>query len=187
MSGRPRDPELEKRLLAAAWKLLVEQGYEALTLSRVATEAKAHRSDVYRRWTSKSQLVSDTLAEHLPPIAASDTGVLRSDLAAFADDLAVAWSSPWVDGLVGWLADLRQDADAEQAFRAMSTQRSRTVREAIERAVQRGEIREVPDLTLVGDLLEGPLMYRRMFSGQDITPAFLEAVVHSTHRHLTER
>jgi len=187
MSGRPRDLELEKRLLAATWALLVERGYESLTMSEVASAAKAHRSDVYRRWSSKSQLVSDTLAEHLPPIMANDTGSLRSDLSAIVDDLALAWSSPWINGLVGWLADLRPDAEAEQASQAMLTRRSRPAREALNRAVERREISEIADLSTVANLLEGPLMHRRMFTGQDLTPDFLEAVVQAAHRYLTER
>ena len=54
MSGRPRDPGLEQRLLSAAWTLLTENGYDALNLTKVAAQAGAHRSDVYRRWPNKA-------------------------------------------------------------------------------------------------------------------------------------
>jgi AcrR family transcriptional regulator len=74
VTGRPRDPELEQRLLAAAWQLVTSEGYDALTLTKVATEAKAHRTDVYRRWGSKALLVADAMAAHLPPVPAVDTG-----------------------------------------------------------------------------------------------------------------
>jgi hypothetical protein len=36
MPGRPRDRELERRLLAAAWGRLTEDSYAALTLIQVA-------------------------------------------------------------------------------------------------------------------------------------------------------
>src|SRR5690242_4609425 len=113
MPGRPRDPELEKRLLAAAWALLTTSGYDALTLTKVAAEAKAHRTDVYRRWSTKAQLVTDVLAVHLPPISQFDTGSLLGDIRAYLEDLAASWRAPWIDGLVGLLADLRHDPDAE--------------------------------------------------------------------------
>lgn len=185
MSGRPRDPDLEKRLLSAAWSLLTRQGYDALKLTQVAAEANAHRTDVYRRWSSKARLVTDALAEHLPPVSEVDTGSLRSDLRAFVDDLAASWSSSWIDGLVGLLADLRTDSEADTAFREMGERRGQPLRNAIARAEQRGEIGEVPDLFLVGDLLEGPLMHRRMFGRRPLTPDYLEAVARSAHGLLT--
>ena len=88
MPGRPRDPELERRLLAAAWDLLTEDSYAALTLAQVAVRAGAHRSDVYRRWPTKTRLVADTLAAHLPPVSEADTGSLLSDIRVYVDDLA---------------------------------------------------------------------------------------------------
>jgi AcrR family transcriptional regulator len=185
MAGRPRDRALEGRLLAAAWTLLTSRGYDALTLTRVAAEAGAHRTDVYRRWPSKARLVTDALSEHLPPVSELDTGSLLGDIRAYLDDLAVSWSSLWIDGLVGLLADLRHDVDAELAFRTMGERRGQPMKTAIERAVARGELNEVPDLSLVGDLLEGPLMHRRMIGRQSLTPAYLDAAARSAHHLLT--
>ena len=166
------------------WSLLKSEGYDALKLTRVAAKAKAHRTDVYRRWPSKATLVTDALAAHLPPVSEFDTGSLHADIRAYLNDLAVSWSSPWIDGLVGLLADLRRDTDAEVAFYKMGERRGQPMRNAIIRAVERGEIGEVPDLSLVGDLLEGPLMHRRMIGRQTLTPDYLEAVALSAHRVL---
>lgn len=181
MPGRPRNPELEKRLSAAAWSLLQSQGYDALKLSEVAARADAHRTDVYRRWSSKAQLVVDVLAEHLPPVSDPDTGYLRSDLRAIVEDFAASWSSSWIDGLMGLVADLHRDPDAELAFRKMAEGRGEPLRNAIARAVRRGELGGPPDLSLVGDLVEGPLMHRRMLGRQPLTAEYLDAVVAAAH------
>jgi AcrR family transcriptional regulator len=185
LSGRPRDPELEKRLLGAAWALLTSDGYDALTLTKVAARAGAHRTDVYRRWSSKVGLVVDVLAEHLPPVHPGDTGSLRTDIRAFIDDLAASWSSPWIDGLVGAIADLRHDADAELAFRVLGERRGQVLRDGLARAVERGEIAQLPDFGVVGDLTEGPLMHRRMIGRQPLTEDFLESVAAVAHHVLT--
>jgi AcrR family transcriptional regulator len=185
VAGRPRDPELERRLLSAAWSLLTTSGYDALTLTRVAAEAEAHRTDVYRRWATKAQLVTDALAAHLPGVSDTDTGSLRGDIRSYVEDLAVSWSSSWVDGLVGLLADLRHDPAAELAFRQLAERRGRSMREGLERAVARGEIDDVPDLGLAGDLLEGPLMHRRMIGRQPLTPDYLDLVADTAHRVLS--
>jgi AcrR family transcriptional regulator len=185
VAGRPRDPELEKRLLDAAWSLLRGLGYDALTLTKVASQAQAHRTDVYRRWSSKAQLVVDVLAEHLPPVSDPDTGTLRSDLRVIVDDFAESWSSPWIDGLMGLTADLHRDPDAELAFRTMAEGRGEPLRNAINRAKQRGEIGQLPDLSLVADLIEGPLMHRRMLGRQPLTPDYLDAITALAHQLLT--
>ncbi|MFI7680235.1 TetR/AcrR family transcriptional regulator C-terminal ligand-binding domain-containing protein [Actinophytocola sp. NPDC049390] len=185
MSGRPRDPELEQRLLSAAWLLLTSEGYDAFTLARIATDANAHRSDVYRRWQTKAQAVTAALAKHLPPIPEVDTGSLYLDLRAIVDGLATAWSAPWMDGLVGLLADLRRDPEAEAAFQAMAGRRRGVVAAVIERAVHRGEIPEPVNPYLPGDLLEGPLMHRQMLTRRPITSEDLDLIAQSAHWLLT--
>jgi AcrR family transcriptional regulator len=185
MAGRPRDLDLDKRLLAAAWSLLQGEGYAALTLTKVAARAGAHRTDVYRRWSSKAQLVVDVLDEHLPPVADVDTGSLGADLRTIVADFAESWSSPWVDGLVGLTADLQHDPDAELAFRAMAERRGTPLRNAVMRATERGEIDAPADPSLVSDLIEGPLMHRRMIGREPLTPDYLDAVALAGLRLLT--
>lgn len=187
MAGRPRDPQLDSRLLAAGWDLLTLHGYDDLTHTKVAAHAQAHRTDVYRRWPTKAQLVVDVLAAHLPPVSACDTGTLLGDLRAYLHDLAASWSSPWMDGVVGALADLRQDPDAELAFMALGLRRGQAMRDALDRAVQRGELEALPSLELLGDLLEGPLMHRRMIARQPLTEDYLDAVAQVACTALTSR
>lgn len=185
MSGRPRDPELEQRLLAAAWSILTEESYAALTLAQVAVRAGAHRSDVYRRWPNKIRLVADAVTAHVPPVSEADTGSLLSDFRAYVDDLARSWSAPWMDSLVGWLSDLADDAEAEAAFRAMGLRRGSSLRSSLERAVERGEIPPEPDGELISAFLEGPLMHMRMVRRHPPTGDFLDAVASAAHRIAT--
>lgn len=185
MAGRPRDLGLDKRLLAAAWSLLQRNGYDALTLTQVASEALAHRSDVYRRWPSKARLVVDVLEEHLPPVVDVDTGRLESDLRAILADFAASWSSPWIDGLVGLAADVQRDPDAELAFRHLTERRGAPLSHCVARAVERGEISDTADRLLLGDLVEGPLMHRRLVGRRPLTPDYLDAVASAAYRLLT--
>lgn len=185
MAGRPRDTDLDRRLLDAAWALLTADGYDALTLTNVASRAGAHRTDVYRRWSSKAHLVVDALETNLPPISDVDTGALRSDIRAVVESFAASWSSPWIDGLMGLAADVQRDPDAELAFRQMAERRGASAAGCITRAVERGEIAELPDLMLLGDLIEGPLMHRRMVGRQPLTPEYLDSVAAVAYRLMT--
>ena len=185
MAGRPRDTDLDSRLIDATWWLLTNDGYDALTLTNVATRARAHRTDLYRRWSSKAHLVVDTLEAKLPPITEVDTGALRSDIRAVVEDFATSWSSPWIDGVMGLAADIQRDPDAELAFRQMGVRRGAPVMKCIDRAVERGEITAALDLSLLGDLIEGPLMHRRMVGRQPLTSEFLDAIAAIAYRVMT--
>ena len=84
--GRKRDHTRDPEILDAAIDVLAETGYDGMTIDMVAARAKAGKATIYRRWTSKAELVLDAVAcmkagdldpEHLP-----DTGTLRGDLVA---------------------------------------------------------------------------------------------------------
>lgn len=174
--ARPKDVDLDRRLLRAAWTLLTDEGYEAVTFAGVATRAGAHRSDVYRRWSSRVRLVIDAVAEHAPLETTIDTGSLRSDLRHFLADLASAWAMPWMDGYVAMLADVRSDPAAEEAYRSVVRRRSQPLIDLVARAVARGEISELPAPGVLGGLLEGPLMHRRMFFREELTDDELDRI-----------
>ena len=82
--GRKRDHTRDPEILEAAIDVLAETGFDGMTIDMVAARAKAGKATIYRRWTSKADLVLDAVAcmkageldaEHLP-----DTGTLRGDL-----------------------------------------------------------------------------------------------------------
>ncbi|WP_300267034.1 TetR/AcrR family transcriptional regulator [Microbacterium sp.] len=183
--GRTRDADLEQRLLAATWDELIASGYNALSFTQVAARARAHRTDIYRRWDTKAQLVTAAMAAHLPPMTAVDTGSLHGDIRAHLEALWQTWSSDWVEAMVGVLADL--DAEAERTILALGLERGRPLREGIVRAVRRGELTEMPDLAMIGDLLEGPLIHRRLIARQVMTLDDLDALADLVHTLVTAR
>ncbi|HET8928436.1 MAG TPA: TetR-like C-terminal domain-containing protein [Microbacterium sp.] len=184
-AGRKRDAALDQRLLATTWHVLCVDGYDALTFSIVAARARAHRTDVYRRWSSKAQLVTDAVLAHLPRIPEVDTGSLAGDLRAYAAALAGLWAGPWTGGLTGLVSDLRDDAEARAAFAKIAGRNERPLLDAIARAARRGEIDSVPALALIGHLVEGPLMHQRLFGGPALTDHDLDAIAAAAHRELT--
>ena len=78
----------EAELLAVTLRLLQQHGYDRLTVEAVATEAKASKATMYRRWPSKADLVlaafiQGTRESAVPP----DTGSLRGDLLAIGNSV----------------------------------------------------------------------------------------------------
>src|SRR4029453_3749412 len=65
--GSRRDPSIDKAVMAATRRLLVERGYAATSIDLIATTAGVSRPAVYRRWSSKAQLVHEALFPDLGP------------------------------------------------------------------------------------------------------------------------
>jgi AcrR family transcriptional regulator len=93
---------------AATRQLLVERGYAATTIDLIASTAGVSRPAVYRRWSSKAQLVHEALFPDLGPEPPADdfvaeiTRLCRGALQMYGD-AAVRESIP------GLLNDLRSD------------------------------------------------------------------------------
>ena len=106
--GSRRDPAIDAAALAATRQLLVERGYAATTIDLIAATAGVSRPAVYRRWSSKAQLVHEALFPDLGPEAPEDdfaaeiTRLCRGALRMYGD-AAVREAIP------GLLNDLRSD------------------------------------------------------------------------------
>ncbi|MGI5225777.1 TetR/AcrR family transcriptional regulator [Actinoallomurus sp. CA-142502] len=80
-STRRRGADLERAIYAATLNELAEAGYADLALDRIAQRAKIGRSSLYRRWSSKQDLVAEAVTHALPPMEETpDTGSVREDL-----------------------------------------------------------------------------------------------------------
>jgi AcrR family transcriptional regulator len=81
--GRPPDSAISARTLAATRELLVQQGFEATTVSAVACRAGVHASAIYRRWPSRYELIEEATFPGLDSVAVAPTGDLTRDLRRF--------------------------------------------------------------------------------------------------------
>ena len=59
--GRPRDAALDEAIILAARDRLVRDGYSRMTIGDIAADAKVSRPTLYRRWSTKFELVVDAL------------------------------------------------------------------------------------------------------------------------------
>jgi len=80
--GRPLDIGVQAALLLATQDLLIEEGFERLTVDAVAKRCGASKATIYRRWPSKLALVIAAAQELFPVPEVPDTGDLREDLLA---------------------------------------------------------------------------------------------------------
>jgi AcrR family transcriptional regulator len=157
--GRPRDPDLTPRVLAAALAEYARTGWAAFSLSAIARRARVGKAALYRRWPTKEHLLADAIESRARPLVARDTGSLRGDTQALATALLEHFLDP-----VGWVtlriaADTATEAATFTRFheRIGAIHRDGTTR-MIRRAVDRGELSEDFDPRLFGEALYGTVL-----------------------------
>ncbi len=93
--GRPADPDIERRVIAAALSVYGEVGWAGFTLDRVARRAPVGKAALYRRWPTKEILLLAAL-EHLaePPDEGADLTDLRGCLITMAEQVIDMFVGP---------------------------------------------------------------------------------------------
>ena len=93
--GRKRGATLEQAILRATIDELLESGYEALTMDRVAKRAGTNKNAIYRRWPSRAALAVAAYRElNVGDQPLPDTGSLRDDALELLRRANRSWSSP---------------------------------------------------------------------------------------------
>ncbi len=178
---RPRvEGAREEQILDATVDLLLEVGYDRLTMDSVAARAKAGKATLYRRWSSKQRLVVDAVNRSKrssigPP---PDTGSLRTDLIRCfsGPDAIVPAEAHRLMGVV--MSALQTDPAFAEAFRTHFLQPRLGVMQVVYgRAAERGELRPGADLSIIAPALAGCLLQRALVFGESITDSLVERVV----------
>jgi AcrR family transcriptional regulator len=111
-AGRPRDPRIDAAILAATADLLVEIGYANLTIAAVAERAGTTKTALYRRWSSKAELVHEAAFPVAPTALTTPEGDIVGDVRAMVAAARDVFTSPVVRAaLPGLIADMAADAD----------------------------------------------------------------------------
>ena len=177
--GRPRNESYDEAILSATLAILFEEGYQGLTIDGVAARAKVGRPTIYRRWSSKAALVIAALARSTGLAPAPDTGSVRSDLVAVQQHQVELMNSTGFRRITpGLVADLGTDPELGETYlNDYIAPRRRSVWDALDRGIDRGELRSDIDHAFVSDLLTGPLFYRVLVRGEALEPEMAERTV----------
>lgn len=134
-----RTARVRDRVLQAVTGILLDGGYDALSVDTVAARSGVHRTTVYRRWRDTGGLLADALdAGREQPWQPPDTGSLLGDLTAVNQEVAAALTGPPSLAQALIAASFRSPA-AAAALRAFWQDRYDQAAIVVHRAVQRGE------------------------------------------------
>lgn len=173
-----RGPAARARVLDAAMELLAEAGWRGCTMEAVAARAGASKATVYRHWPTRAALVLAAAERVSAPLPVPGTGDVRSDLVALVGGLVDAVRAPSFGAVLTAVADAAEhDAAVAARHAELAAGRRRPVVEAVEAAVDRGELPAHTDVDLLVDLVAAPVFYRRFITHAEVTPAWVEHLV----------
>ncbi|GAA3151523.1 TetR/AcrR family transcriptional regulator [Nonomuraea roseoviolacea] len=186
--GRPRDTQVDERVLRAAAALIFERGYAGLSIDEVAEQAGVAKTTLYRRWPTKDHLAVAVVARLQADHEITETGDIRADLVDNLDKIAAALNRMRAAGgregpsagVAGELvaAAARHD-DIGELARVQYAERNALGIALIERARARGELRADLDAEVLFDQLAGALYYRVLITGEPVDRAYAERLVSS--------
>ncbi|WP_243770097.1 TetR/AcrR family transcriptional regulator [Amycolatopsis acidicola] len=185
--GRGRRPAAQVRgeILDAAGKLLLDEGMGAFTIERVAAEAGASKTTIYKWWASKGALALDGYFHAVEStLAFPDTGDIERDLLtqirAFARLLTRTRAGRVIAELIG---QAQTDEDLAAALlEHYSGPRRQLAVAAMERARERGELAAGVDFEVVVDQLWGACYHRLLLPNLPITEKFATSLVRNVLR-----
>ena len=91
--GRPRDPEVDRRIAQAALDLFADAGWARASPWRRSPAGPASgKASLYLRWSTKEALLTDAVTWRLAGVADVDTGTLRGDLVELATQMLVIYA-----------------------------------------------------------------------------------------------
>jgi AcrR family transcriptional regulator len=181
--GRPRDRQIDAAVLGATLAVLDRSGYGRLTIEEVARDAGTTKPAIYRRWPNRQRLVLAALGQRLGDARAPDTGCTLCDLDECLKVFVAAFRR-MPPGVLGPLfAECAGDRELRAAFMTVLFEPPRAaVRETLDRAHVRGDLRDDVDLELILDLIGSLVHYRALFGHAPTSDAEIERAVEALLR-----
>ena len=159
--GRPRSERAHRALLDAALREFVARGYEAMSLEAIAAAAGVSKLTLYRHWDSRLALVREVLRELSDETPLEDQGSLEEDLRVLLRQAYQAGiASPAGQIMPRLVGEIASHPELLEVYQTVILRpRLQQLKALIALAHDRGELREDLPLTILADMVSGPLFY----------------------------
>lgn len=177
--GRPRNTEAKNAILNASYDLLLEMGFGAVTVEKIAEQAQVSKATIYKWWPNKAAVVMDGyLFAATARLPIPDSGSVKEDLLIHAGNLAMFLSSREGKVITELIGEGQFDAGLAEAYRSRYFgPRRQEAWQLLERGVSRGELKQELDIGSSIDLIYGPIFYRLLLTGDELNEESVRKLV----------
>ena len=177
--GRPtgtRTAARRQAILDAAIALLMEVGYDRMSMDALADRACASKATIYRHWAGKAEVVVDAVRcrkcdDFAPP---PDTGSLRGDLLAALNHSRESFTEEDSGLLIGMVSAMHHDQELAGLMRQQIFEAKQGLYDdVVARAVRRGEPVSMSAAPIANEVSSALFFNRVAMGGGEIDEAFV--------------
>lgn len=145
--------------------LLVTDGLEGMTIEGIAAHAGVGKTTIYRRWSSREEIVAAALRTLTADIHIPDTGGVRADLTAMIREFQRSSMNSVVGVMIGRLvgATVKTPELRDIFWENVFVPRRQALTHILQRGRERGELRGDVDVDLALDTVAGAILFQAMF------------------------
>ena len=146
----------------------------------VAGVAGVGKATVYRRWSSKAELVIDAMAALKTSVDSIDTGTLDGDIELMVGTAGSPTSQRLQQVMVSVCSALPREPALLEAFRTRFTEpRIAAIAAGLHRARERGEIDDDIDIDMAASLVPSLMLQRALMTGRPAGHDYARKIVGS--------
>jgi AcrR family transcriptional regulator len=177
--GRPRSEQAEQAIIDAALELFAERGVEGVCVEAVAARAGVGKATIYRRWTSKEDLLIAALGSLKSPMADPQGASVRDDLIQLLDVMVRDVNDPRYSRQFAMLHGEGESYPRLMAryYETVVEPRREVIRTVLHRGIDRGELRADLDVGVAMLALTGTVMARGKHDSTPVSAGFTAQVV----------
>lgn len=164
--GRPRSQKVHQAILEATRKLIMESGIHQVSMEAVASRAGVGKTTIYRRWSSKEELIAEAFGSLTDEVVIPDTGSILDDIKELINNILTVYTDNiHVFSMANVLAGAIGNKDLMDIYweKFVMPRRDAFIH-VLERGKSLGKLRHDLDVEIIVDILGGLLVYQLLFS-----------------------
>lgn len=180
--------DVRERVMPAVLDELSRWGVERFSIEALAERHRLDAAMVYRYWGDRRQLIVDAVLSDIDTVnAGTDTGSLRGDLQALARNVTNRINTEVGRTLLRSLVMDRRSGHDEATRLRFWRAHFAAVRAVVDRARERGELREGVNALAAVQIVLSPLNIRVLFSDVPVDDEYCEAIADMAYHALARR
>lgn len=175
-----RTQKTREAVLAAAYEVVAEQGYDGLSVDAVAERSKVHKTTIYRRWKTVDDVLFDAVvarAEQAIPLERTEDPL--SDLASMGLSVAANLADPMSRAVAAATLSRPENHRLSELTDRFWAVRIEMAAQIVKDAQSEGAIDRDLDPGSVVERIVGPIWFRTMVLRKPVDDAFVASLVYS--------
>ncbi|MEH1835555.1 MAG: TetR/AcrR family transcriptional regulator [Nostoc sp.] len=167
--GRPRSVESHQAILQATIDLLIEVGFTQMSVDAIAARAGVGKTTIYRRYSSKEELIADAIESLRKEVVIPNTGSFWGDIDSLIESAAQLTLNSLGKQTVAMIVStaLTNPQFAQMYWTKYLQPRREAFAIVLKRAKERGEFQADADSDLFFDTISSIMLYASVFPPGD--------------------